>query len=116
MPLIIPRFLPGVPCNYAALQHDEGVPSRLPCSSSRLHPAWKRAQASKAEAGRPHAVGGLAEHLVLLLVVYRCHVTQGFMGWLVGTDKASICRALQRIAPLAGRVLGVKRAISRRGF
>lgn len=61
-------------------------------------------------------MGGLAEHLVLLLVVYRCHVTQGFMGWLVGTDKASICRALQRIAPLAGRVLGVKRAISRRGF
>jgi hypothetical protein len=77
----------------------------------RLHPAWKRAQDSKAKAGRPHAVGGLAEHLVLLLIVYRCHVTQGFMGWLAGTDKASICRALQRIAPIAKRVLGVKRAI-----
>lgn len=78
----------------------------------RLHPAWDKAQTRKAKAGRPHAVDGLAEHLVLLLIVYRCHVTQGFMGWLAGTDKASICRALQRIGPIARRVLGVKRAIT----
>lgn len=77
----------------------------------RVHPAWRRVQARKAKAGRPHAVGGLQEHLVLLLIVCRCHVTQGFMGWLAGTDKASICRALQRIAPIARSVLGVKRAI-----
>lgn len=77
----------------------------------RLRPAWDAAQGRKAKTGRPHAVGGLAEHLILLLIVYRCHVTQGFMAWLVGTDKASVCRALQRIAPIARRVLGVRRAI-----
>ena len=73
----------------------------------KIRPFWERKEAKKRKTGRPHAVGGLEEHLVLLLIMYRCHVTQDFMALIVGTDKASICRALQRIAPIACRVLGV---------
>ncbi|PLK24100.1 hypothetical protein C0V72_05865, partial [Porphyrobacter sp. TH134] len=77
----------------------------------RLAPHWERRESSKALSGRPHGVGGLADHLLVLLILYRCHVTQDFLGCLYGVDKASICRALKRIEPLAQRLLGVKRTI-----
>lgn len=77
----------------------------------RLAPHWERRESSKALSGRPHGVGGLADHLLVLLILYRCHVTQDFLGCLYGVDKASICRALKRIEPLAQRLLGVKRSI-----
>lgn len=77
----------------------------------RLAPHWRRRESAKALPGRPHGVGGLADHLLVLLILYRCHVTQDFLGCLYGVDKASICRALKRIEPLAQRLLGVKRTI-----
>ena len=77
----------------------------------RLAPHWTRRESAKTLPGRPHGVGGLADHLLVLLILYRCHVTQDFLGCLYGVDKASICRALKRIEPLAQRLLGVKRTI-----
>lgn len=77
----------------------------------RLAPHWTRREKAKALPGRPHGVGGLADHLLVMLILYHCHVTQDFLGCLYGVDKASMCRALKRIEPLAQRLLGVKRTI-----
>jgi|SRR6516162_842225 len=77
----------------------------------RLEPHWAKQESRKALIGRPHGVGGLNDHLLVLLILYRCHMTQEFLGCVYGVDKASICRALQRIERLAQRVLGVKRSI-----
>ncbi|MCB1556075.1 MAG: hypothetical protein KDJ15_02055 [Alphaproteobacteria bacterium] len=48
----------------------------------------------------------------MLLILYRCHITQDFLALLYGVDKATICRTLRRIEPLARRAIGVKRAIN----
>jgi len=78
----------------------------------RLRPHWRaRIVASKNRSGRPWGVGGLEEHLLVLLIVYRCAITQDFMGCLYGVDKGTVSRSLRRIEDLAARVLGVKRAI-----
>jgi hypothetical protein len=77
----------------------------------RLGPAWERRSKGKNRSGRPYGVGGLSDHLVVMLILYRCHITQDFLALLYDVDKATICRALQRIEPLARRVLGVKRSI-----
>jgi len=77
----------------------------------RVRPAWDKAQGRKVLAGRPYEVGGLEDHLVIMLILYRCHITQTFLGLLYGVDKATISRALGRIEKLASRVLGVKRRI-----
>jgi len=78
----------------------------------RLRPHWQRRIVdSKNRAGRPWGVGELEDHLLVLLILYRCAVTQDFLGCLYQVDKSAICRALQRIEKLAARVLGVKRAI-----
>jgi len=78
----------------------------------RLRPHWQdRIVAPKNRSGRPWGVGGLEGHLLVLLILYRCAITQDFMACLYRTDKSAISRSLRRIEPLAARVLGVKRAI-----
>ena len=77
----------------------------------RLGPGWKGLCQRKTRSGRPYGVGGLDDHLLVMLILYRCHITQDFLGLLYGVDKATICRSLRRIEPLAKRIIGVKRAI-----
>jgi len=75
----------------------------------RLHPSWQdRVIAPKNRSGRPWGVGGLEDHLLVLLILYRCAITQDFMACLYRTDKSAISRPLRRIEPLAARVLEVK--------
>lgn len=77
----------------------------------RLQPSWDRQEAAKKRSGRPHDIGGLEEHLLLLLIIYRCHLTQDFYSLLFGVDKGTISRSLKRIEKPARRVLGVTKSI-----
>ena len=78
----------------------------------RLRPHWReRIEAAKNRSGRPWGVGGLEDHLLVLLILYRCAITQDFMACLYQTDKSTISRSLRRIESLTARVLGVKRTI-----
>ncbi len=80
--------------------------------TERLRPHWQElVVASKNRAGRPWGVGGLEDHLLVLLILYRCAITQDFMACLYRTDKSTISRTLRRIEALAAPVLGVKRTI-----
>lgn len=78
---------------------------------AKLRPGWDRLQERKRKSGRPHKIGGLEEHLLVLLILYRCHITQEFMGVLYGVDKSCICNSLKRIEPLACRTLGVTKSL-----
>jgi len=78
----------------------------------RIRPHWQRLVVdAKNRSGRPWEIGGLENHLLVMLILYRCAVTQDFIACLYQVDKSAICRALQRIKPVANRVLGVKRSI-----
>ncbi len=70
-----------------------------------LEPHWRgRIVEPKNSSGRPYGIGGLEDHLLVLLILYRCHITQDFPACLYGVDRAAICRSLKRIEPLARRV------------
>ena len=78
----------------------------------RLHPHWQQKIVEpKNRSGRPWGIGGLEDHLLVMLILYRCHITQDFMGCLYRVDRAAICRSLKRIEPLARQVLGVARRV-----
>lgn len=79
--------------------------------ATKLRPSWEKQEARKRRSGRPHGVGGLEEHLLLLLLTYRCHLTQELLACLFGVDKSTICRSLKRIEKPARRILGVKPSI-----
>src|ERR1700758_5662353 len=42
---------------------------------------WDKQQARKLKSGRPSDLGGLDDHLLVLLIYYRCYVTQEFLGF-----------------------------------
>jgi DNA-binding transcriptional ArsR family regulator len=79
--------------------------------ADRLRPAWERLRRRKNRSGRPYGAGGLEDHLLVMLILYRCHITQDFLACLYGVDKATISRSLRRIEKLAQRSWGVKRRI-----
>ena len=61
----------------------------------RLRPHWReRIVAPKNRPGRPWGVGGLEDHLLVLLILYRCAITQDFMACLYRTDKSTVSRSL----------------------
>jgi DDE superfamily endonuclease/Helix-turn-helix of DDE superfamily endonuclease len=76
---------------------------------AQLSGAWNKAQARKLKSGRPWETGGLEDHLLIMLIYYRCYVTQEFIGFFYNVDKSAICRAIQRVEKLAKPLFGVKR-------
>ncbi|MDX9688852.1 MAG: hypothetical protein RBT70_00080 [Alphaproteobacteria bacterium] len=57
----------------------------------RVCPCWKkRVVEPKNRAGRPWGIGGLKNHLLVLLILYRYAITQDFLGLLYGVDEAPI--------------------------
>jgi hypothetical protein len=75
----------------------------------QLSGPWDKIQADKPKSGRPWETGGLEDHLLIMLIYYRCYVTQEFLGFFYNVDKSAICRAIQRIEKLAKPLFGVKR-------
>ena len=82
----------------------------------RLRGPWEAAQRAKPKSGRPWEVGGLEDHLLILLIYCRCYVTQEFIGFFYGVDRSVICRAIKRIEVPVKPLFAVRRdpGISRR--
>ena len=47
----------------------------------QLRTPWDAAERRKTKSGRPWEVGGLEDHLLIMLLYYRCYVTQEFIGF-----------------------------------
>ena len=83
---------------------------------AQLRGPWEAADRRKAKSGRPREIGGLEEHLLVLLLYYRCYVTQEFLGFFHRVDRSAICRAIRRTEALVKPLFALCRAprISRR--
>jgi hypothetical protein len=75
----------------------------------QLRAPWTEMQRSKRKPGRPWEIGGLEDHLLVLLLYYRCYVTQEFIGFFYRVDRSIICRAIQRIEAPVQRLFGIRR-------
>jgi hypothetical protein len=76
---------------------------------AQLRAPWEAAERRKAKSGRPWEVGGLEDHLLIMLLYYRCYVTQEFIGFFWQVDRSVICRAIRRIERHAHPLFGVQR-------
>lgn len=76
---------------------------------AQLRAPWEAAERRKAKSGRPWEVGGLEDHLLIMLLYYRCYVTQEFIGFFWNVDRSVICRAIRRIEAHAHPLFGVRR-------
>ena len=75
----------------------------------QLRTSWEAAERRKTKSGRPWEVGGLENHLLIMLLYYRCYVTQEFIGFFWQVDRSVICRAIRRVERHAQPLLGVRR-------
>ena len=75
----------------------------------QLRTSWDAAERRKTKSGRPWEVGGLENHLLIMLLYYRCYVTQEFIGFFWQVDRSVICRAIRRVERHAQPLLGVRR-------
>jgi hypothetical protein len=76
---------------------------------AQLRAPWEAAERRKAKSGRPWEVGGLEDHLLIMLLYCRCYVTQEFIGFFWQVDRSVICRAIRRIERHAHPLFGVQR-------
>ena len=83
---------------------------------ARLRGPWEAAARRKAKPGRPWEIGGLEDHLLVLLLYYRCYVTQEFLGFFYRVDRSVICRAIQRVEAQVKPLFALRREpkVSRR--
>ena len=83
---------------------------------ARLRGPWEAAERRKAKSGRPWGIGGLEDHLLVLLLYYRCYVTQAFLGFFDRVDRSAICRAIRRIEAQVTPLFALRREpkVSRR--
>ena len=75
----------------------------------QLRTSWEATERRKTKSGRPWEVGGLENHLLIMLLYYRCYVTQEFIGFFWQVDRSVICRAIRRVERHAQPLLGVRR-------
>ena len=45
---------------------------------AQLRAPWEAAERRKAKSGRPREVGGLEDHLLIMLLYYRCYMSAGW--------------------------------------
>lgn len=75
----------------------------------QLRGPWDAAQRAKVKDGRPHDIGGLEDHLLVMLLYYRCYVTQEFLGYFYRVNRSAICRAIKRAEAVVQPLYAVRR-------
>ena len=75
---------------------------------SKCQPEWKLLLKRRQKSGRPHEIGGLREHLLLILIYYRCHLTHFLLAHFFDVQDSTITRSIKRIAPILNKCVGLK--------
>jgi IS5 family transposase len=79
----------------------------------RIHkavtPVWeKKVKARYKRPGR-HSKHDLASHVMMLLLYYRCYITQEFVGFLFDLDDSNVSRNIRTLEPLLARVMAISK-------
>lgn len=76
----------------------------------RLKPVWAQEIVGKKKlSGRPWGVGELENHLLCLLIYYRCYTTQLFISFWFGVADSTVTRSIKRMEKLLVGVVAIKK-------
>jgi hypothetical protein len=81
----------------------------------KIRPLWDVRRDNFDEGGRSHNLPGLEDHLLAMLIYYRCYITYVFMGLLFNSHETTVIRSVGRIERIAVKVIHIekKRGVSR---
>lgn len=84
--------------------------------SEQIRPLWEKRRDNFGEGGREHGLPGHENHLLAMLLYYRCYVTYEFLSCLFNCHETTVMRSVERIEKIAVRVvhIGKNREITRK--
>ena len=75
----------------------------------KAEPEWnKKVLGRYRRPGRPYD-HPLEDMILILLLYYRCYITQEFLGYLFNLDKSRICRIIQTLEPVLATVVAISK-------
>lgn len=83
--------------------------------SEMIRPLWEERRDNFEAGGREHNLRGHENHLLAMLLYYRCYVTYEFLSFFFDSDETTVMRSVKRIEKIAVQVvcIGKKREITR---
>lgn len=81
----------------------------------KIRPLWDVRRDNFDEGGRIYNLSELEDHVLAMLIYYRCYITYVFMGFLFNSHETTVMRSVSRIERIAVKVIHIekKREISR---
>lgn len=74
---------------------------------TQLTPLWEKQVIGRYKRpGRDYKMS-LEDRVLMLLLYYRCYITQEFIGFLFDIDDSRVCRLIKRLEPLFARVMAI---------
>lgn len=74
---------------------------------TKLNPLWEEQVLSRYKRPGRDFKMSLEEMVLMLLLYYRCYMTQEFIGFLFDIDDSRVCRLIKRLEPLLARVMAI---------
>ena len=75
----------------------------------KIRPLWEKRRDNSENGGRPHSLCGLENHLLAMLLYYRCYVTYEFLSYLFDCHETTVMRSVKRIEKLAAQVIHINK-------
>lgn len=75
----------------------------------QIQPLWKQRRNNFEKGGRHHNLNGLENHLLAMLMYYRCYVTYEFLGYFFDSDETTIMRSIKRLEKIAVQVIHIEK-------
>jgi len=77
--------------------------------AEKIRPLWEKRRDNLEEGGRNHSLYGYENHLLALLLYYRCYVTYEFLSFFFNTHETTVMRSIKRIEKIAVKVLHIEK-------
>ena len=74
-----------------------------------LRPSWENRRDNFEKGGRTHSLYGLENHLLAMLMYYRCYVTYEFPSFFFDTHETTVMRSVKRIEKIAVQVVHIEK-------
>ena len=75
----------------------------------KIRPLWEKRRDNSEDGGRPHSLFGLENHLLAMLLYYRCYVTYESLSFLFDSHVTTVMRSVKRIVKLAAQVVHIRK-------
>ena len=77
--------------------------------AEKIRPLWEKRRDNHEEGGRNHSLYGHENHLLALLLYYRCYVTYEFLSFLFDTHETTVMRSIKRIEKIVIQVVHIEK-------